>query len=123
MLNKKEFIQLLEQEVEDFIQTQAEKIVSFEDDPKEFILQKYPSLKGTLQDLMTTSFDEYITGIFVMAPKPTTFKVLPAAIACVVDDESLKVKPPAAPAASLIAATNDDFALVVKLAKSPVSVA
>ena len=76
MLNKKEFIQLLEQEVEDFIQTQAEKIVSFEDDPKEFILQKYPSLKGTLQDLMTTSFDEYITGIFVMAPKPTTFKVL-----------------------------------------------
>ena len=76
MLNKKQFIQLLEQEVEDFIQTQAEKIVSFEDDPKEFILQKYPSLKGTLQDLMTTSFDEYITGIFVMAPKPTTFKVL-----------------------------------------------
>jgi hypothetical protein len=46
MLNKKEFIQLLEQEVEDFIQTQAEKIVSFEDDPMAYILQKYPSLKG-----------------------------------------------------------------------------
>ena len=76
MLNKKEFIQLLEQEVEDFMQTQAEKIVSFEDDPKGYILQKYPSLKGTLEDLMTTSFDEYITGIYVMAPKPTTFKIL-----------------------------------------------
>ena len=76
MPNKEEFIQLLEQEVEDFIQTQAEKIVSFEDDPKGYILQKYPSLKGTLQDLMTTSFDEYITGIYVMVPKPTTFKIL-----------------------------------------------
>ena len=75
-MKKSEFIQLLEQEVEDFIQTQAEKIVSFEDDPKEYILQKYPSLKETLVDLMTESFDEYITGIYVMAPKPTTFKVL-----------------------------------------------
>lgn len=75
-MDKKEFIQLLEQEIEDFVQTQAEKIVSFEDDPKEYILQKYPSLKETLIDLMTDSFDEYITGIFVMAPKPTTFKVL-----------------------------------------------
>ena len=75
-MKKSEFIQLLEQEVEDFIQTQAEKIVSFEDDPKEYILQKYPSLKETLIDLMTESFDEYITGIYVMAPKPTTFKVL-----------------------------------------------
>ena len=75
-MDNKKFIQLLEQEVEDFIQTQAEKIVSFEDDPKEYILQKYPSLKETLIDLMTESFDEYLTGIFVMAPKPTTFKVL-----------------------------------------------
>ena len=76
LMKKSEFIQLLEQEVEDFIQTQADKIVSFEDDPKEYILQKYPSLKDTLIDLMTESFDEYITGIYVMAPKPTTFKVL-----------------------------------------------
>jgi hypothetical protein len=76
MLNKKEFIQLLEQEVEDFIQTQAEKVVKFEDDPMAYILQKYPSLQGTLEDLMTSSFEDYITGIYVMAPKPTTFKVL-----------------------------------------------
>ena len=57
MLNKKEFIQLLEQEVEDFIQTQAEKVVKFEDDPMAYILQKYPSLQGTLEDF----FKSWIT--------------------------------------------------------------
>ena len=75
-MKKTQFIQLIEQEIEDFVQTQADKIVSFEDDPKEYILQKYPSLKSTLEDLMTDSFDEYVTGIYVMAPKPTTFKIL-----------------------------------------------
>jgi len=75
-MNTKQFIQLLEAEVEDFVQTQAEKIVKFEDDPMAYILQKYPSLKGTLEDLMTNSFEDYITGIYVMAPKPTTFKIL-----------------------------------------------
>jgi hypothetical protein len=45
-MNSKQFIQLLEQEVEDFMQTQAEKIVKFEDDPMAYILQKYPSLKA-----------------------------------------------------------------------------
>ena len=75
-MDKKQFIQLLEAEVEDFIQTQAEKVVKFEDDPMAYILQKYPSLKGTLEDLMTSSFEDYITGIYVMAPKPTTFKIL-----------------------------------------------
>jgi len=76
MLNKAQFIQLLEQEVEDFIQTQAEKVISFEDDPMEYILNKYPSLDGTLSDLLTSSYRDYITGVYVMAPKPTTFKVL-----------------------------------------------
>jgi hypothetical protein len=76
LMNKSQFLQLLEQEVEDFIQTQAEKVVKFEDDPMAYILQKYPSLQGTLEDLMTSSFEDYITGIYVMAPKPTTFKVL-----------------------------------------------
>lgn len=76
MLNKKQFIQLLEQEVEDFIQSQAEKVVSFEDDPMEYILNKYPSLDETLVDLLTPSYRDYITGVYVMAPKPTTFKIL-----------------------------------------------
>ena len=67
---------LVEQEVEDFIQTQQEKILKFEDDPMGYILQKYPSLDATLSDLLTDSYKDYITGVFVMAPKPTTFKIL-----------------------------------------------
>ena len=67
---------LIEQEVEDFIQTQQEKILKFEDDPMGYILQKYPSLDATLTDLLTNSYKDYITGVFVMAPIPTTFKIL-----------------------------------------------
>lgn len=67
---------LIEQEVEDFIQTQQEKILKFEDDPMGYILQKYPSLDATLSDLLTDSYKDYITGVFVMAPIPTTFKIL-----------------------------------------------
>jgi hypothetical protein len=76
MASKGEVLGLLEQEVEDFIQTQAEKIVSFEDDPMAYILNKYPSLNDTLTDLMTKHFGDYVMGIYVMAPKPTTFKIL-----------------------------------------------
>ncbi len=67
---------LVEQEVEDFIQTQQEKILKFDDDPMGYILQKYPSLEATLSDLLTHSYKDYITGVFVMAPIPTTFKIL-----------------------------------------------
>jgi hypothetical protein len=49
---------------------------TFEDDPMHFILNKYVGLKSTLEYLMTPSFEEYITGIYVVAPKPTTFKVV-----------------------------------------------
>jgi len=49
---------------------------TFEDDPMQFILRKYAGLKNTLEYLMTESFGEYITGIYVVAPKPTTFKVV-----------------------------------------------
>ena len=49
---------------------------TFEDDPMQFILNKYAGLKNTLEYLMTPSFEEYITGIYVVAPKPTTFKVV-----------------------------------------------
>ena len=76
MASKKLVLDLLEQEVEDFIQTQAEKVIEFEDDPMAYILQKYPSLNDTLTDLMTKHFGDYVMGIYVMAPKPTTFKVL-----------------------------------------------
>jgi hypothetical protein len=49
---------------------------TFEDDPMQFILKKYVGLKNTLEYLMTPSFEEYITGIYVVAPKPTTFKIV-----------------------------------------------
>lgn len=49
---------------------------TFEDDPMQFILRKYQGLKKTLEYLMTPSFEEYITGIYVVAPKPTTFKIV-----------------------------------------------
>ena len=52
------------------------KVKSFEDDPINFILQKYPTLKATLEMLMTPAFKDYITGIYITAPKPTTFKIV-----------------------------------------------
>lgn len=49
---------------------------SFEEDPVNYILAKYPSLTSTLQMLMTKDFKDYITGIYIIAPKPTTFKIV-----------------------------------------------
>jgi hypothetical protein len=49
---------------------------TFEDDPMQFILSKYQGLKSTMDYLMTESFEEYVTGIYVVAPKPTTFKIV-----------------------------------------------
>ena len=66
--------QLIKEELEDFI-TQN-KAITFEDNPLEFIIQKYPSLDASLNDLLTESYRDYITGIYVIAPKPTTFKIL-----------------------------------------------
>lgn len=52
------------------------KVESFEDDPINFILQKYPTLRKTLEMLMSPAYKDYITGIYIIAPKPTTFKVV-----------------------------------------------
>lgn len=52
------------------------KVQSFDDDPINFILQKYPTLNKTLEMLMTPAFKDYITGIYIVAPKPTTFKIV-----------------------------------------------
>lgn len=49
---------------------------SFEDDPMGFILKKYHTLNELMEDLMTNSFKEYVDGIFLVAPKPTTFKIM-----------------------------------------------
>ena len=49
---------------------------SFDEDPINYILKKYPSLVATLTMLMTKDFKDYITGIYIVAPKPTTFKII-----------------------------------------------
>ena len=52
------------------------KVQSFEDDPINFILAKYPTLRKTLEMLMSPAYKDYITGIYIIAPKPTTFKIV-----------------------------------------------
>ena len=67
---------LIKEGIEDFVSQQQRETLSFEDNPLEFILQKYSSLDSTLSDLMTDKYRDYITGVYIVAPKPTTFKVL-----------------------------------------------
>jgi len=51
-------------------------VQSFEENPIAFILSKYPTLKHTLEMLMTPAFKDYLTGVYIIAPKPTTFKIV-----------------------------------------------
>jgi len=67
---------ILSEEIDNEIQNRKEEILTFEKDPLEYIIKKYPSLEATLEELMTSVFRDYLTGIYVMAPKPTTFKIL-----------------------------------------------
>ncbi len=73
MATSKEIIRrLILQEIE----RMEPNVQSFEDDPINFILAKYPTLTKTLEMLMTPVFKDYITGIYITAPKPTTFKIV-----------------------------------------------
>lgn len=67
--------QLLEQEIRSLLE-EEDKVVSFEEDPVNYILKSYPSLAETLTMLMTKAFKDRITGIYIVADKPTTFKIL-----------------------------------------------
>jgi len=51
------------------------RVQSFEDNPIAFILNKYPTLDATLKMLMTSAYKDYISGIYIRAPKPTTFEI------------------------------------------------
>jgi len=68
--------QIIKEELENIIQQNKQEILTFENNPIEYILKKYPSLNETLIDLLTKEFRDYITGIFILAPKPTIFKIL-----------------------------------------------
>ena len=63
----------IKEEIEDFKNSQP---LTFESNPLEYILQKYPSLDATMVDLMTPHYRDYISGVFVTAPKPTTFRIV-----------------------------------------------
>ncbi len=65
--------QIIKEELDIF---NKKKAVSFEDNPLEFLINKYPSLDATMGDLLTSDYRDFITGIFVVAPKPTTFRIL-----------------------------------------------
>ena len=65
-----------EVEVEEPTPIEDPKSPTFEDDPLEYILFKYPTLTKTLEDLLSKDFRDYITGVYVIAPVPTTFKVV-----------------------------------------------
>lgn len=52
------------------------KLTAFEKDPMGFILNKYHSLNELMSEMMTEDFKEFVDGIFIMAPKPTTFKIM-----------------------------------------------
>ena len=53
-----------------------DKPEGFEEDPMGFILRKYEGLNMTLKELMSDDYKQYLTAIFVVAPKPTTFKIV-----------------------------------------------
>lgn len=67
---------LIEADEEEKNKEEKPKKGSFEDDPMGFILKKYHTLNELMKDLMTSSFKEYVDGIFLVAPKPTTFKIM-----------------------------------------------
>lgn len=72
MTNRDIIRKLILQEVEKM----EPKVQSFEDDPINYLLQKYPTLEKTLEMLMSPAYKDYITGIYIIAPKPTTFKIV-----------------------------------------------
>jgi len=60
----------------DITASSAPQEITYESNPLEFILNKYPSLKETLVKLLTEEFRDYISGVYIMAPKPTIFKIV-----------------------------------------------
>jgi hypothetical protein len=53
-----------------------DKPEGFEEDPMGFIIRKYEGLNVALTELMSKDYKQYLTAIFLVAPKPTTFKIV-----------------------------------------------
>jgi len=67
---------LLLQEEENDSERMETSPKTFEDDPMNFILDKYDNLKEIMSELMSDDFKELLTGIYILAYKPSTFKIL-----------------------------------------------
>jgi hypothetical protein len=70
----KEEEEVIDQQDQDVAPQQSE--ITYESNPLEFMLMKYPTLTKTLTDLLTENFRDYIVGVYIMAPKPTIFKIV-----------------------------------------------
>ena len=66
---------LQEEEDKDYARMET-RPKTFEDDPMNFILNKYANLDKELRYLLGDNFKEYLTGIYIIADKPTTFKIV-----------------------------------------------
>ena len=44
--------------------------------PMDYIMYKFPQFKSVLTELLTVTYKNYVKNIYVVAPKPTTFKVV-----------------------------------------------
>jgi hypothetical protein len=49
---------------------------TFEDDPMNFILKKYDTLHDILVEIMGENYKEYLLGVYVIADKPSCFKIV-----------------------------------------------
>jgi hypothetical protein len=70
----KEEEEVIDQQSQDTVPEKPE--LTYESNPLEFMLQKYPTLNATLVKLLTEDFRDYIVGVYIMAPKPTIFKIV-----------------------------------------------
>lgn len=75
-LLEQEIRSLLEEEGEEEVEKKTTTVSTFEEDPLNYILKSYPTLRETLVMLMSDAFKDYITSIHILAAKPTTFKVV-----------------------------------------------
>jgi hypothetical protein len=71
----KEKIKVLVKQVYKPDTLQAQDTVSL-DAPKFPVLQKFPTLKQVIVDLLTDQYEIFITDIQWVAPKPTTFRIV-----------------------------------------------
>jgi hypothetical protein len=67
---------ILQEEEQDDKERMETSPKTFEDDPMNFILAKYDGLKEIMSELMSEDFEELLTGVYILAYKPTQLKIV-----------------------------------------------